>query len=808
MKCTKFIDSVLDVFRKRPSTFKRYEYEVEWLEQRKVKWSNNKIRIGVIGVTSSGKSTLINAILGDQLLSMAVKPSSSQLVSCSKGDESKAIICFKNSQDITLQGKQLNLENIKKYSDENENRHNKKNVSDIQLITPSFDLGDDVVLIDSAGLDAYKLENHEKLSLEVLLPTIDMCIFVTTLKTNSDEKTRTVLNAIAKHKCPLVIVQNMLDSVEPSADGKKTKEMVAQEHKKRLQRVIDASTIEEKLSVSIIQLSAIYAMKARCQNIKEEKDSHYKEFKLLMNDMIKTFVPKIDGERCNSAFSRYRQMISDEGVKTSGVMIAPAKFKYEGIKESLHRNFETTNNELLKEISNLTLKNISGSNDLTKDNVDYKIDNLKSIVKKCEENILIIISAFNKKLSDSARILDIPLRDLVKFERLETISGPQRIIESKTQYKKEKKSGFSAGFARVVGLLLDDDDLGYEQIPYTIKELDKTRTTEELKKYIERAHRVYKQVIDGWLRGLQAPISNIDVEIDRSYLSFIERQKKIEEAEDVLWVIGQLKKIFLTFSTDEKIINCTTVSTPIVKEDSLKLSQVTLSGYQMGLLTISRMVLHKAAQQSLKHCLLATQAPKKAVVMGWDIECIQNFVLRFIGVLFSEESYSTLEKSGKVLIEDNLCILCPDDKHLKQLQKVDTPTTFYIMVNAQQDGLAKNQISKLLLKDNIKTKDKIFFVVQDFDSLIASDGVMEMKSNLLEYYDEFEIIGQKGIVLINDDNPIYNIAFEQSQLELCNNIGDEQELLKQLQKKFYFLFDSKVSNVVGDLIRNERNAAR
>ncbi len=39
-----------------------------------------------------------------------------------------------------------------------------------------------ILLIDSPGLDAYGLENHEKLTLENLLPTIDVCIFVTTLK--------------------------------------------------------------------------------------------------------------------------------------------------------------------------------------------------------------------------------------------------------------------------------------------------------------------------------------------------------------------------------------------------------------------------------------------------------------------------------------------------------------------------------------------------------------------------------------------------------------------------------------------------
>jgi len=835
MKCTEFIDSALVILNKRESTYKRYEYEVDWLQQRKVKWSSNKIRIGVIGVTSSGKSTLINAILGDQLLSMAVKPSSSQLVSCSKGNESKAIISFKDSQEITLKGKQLNLENIKKYSDENENRYNKKNVTEIQLITPSFDLGEDVVLIDSAGLDAYKLESHEKLSLEVLLPTIDMCIFVTTLKTNSDEKTRTVLNAIAKHNCPLLIVQNMLDSVEPSADGKKTKEMVAQEHKKRLQRIIDVSNIADKSSVKIIQVSAIYAMKARCQNQIEKKESHYKEFKQLMNDMIKAFIPKIDEGRCNSAFTRYKQLISDEEMKTSGAMIEPPEFRYEGVKQRLYENLEATHNALIKEVSKLTAKDINstkpkkrgregffsafsagifsilegtefgGGTDLTDENVDHKIDQVKAIVKECEENILNIISNFNSELSNTAKLLDIPLRDLVKFKRLETISEPQKIIESKTHYRREKKSGPLAFVGRGLGWLFNEDDWGYEDVPYTVKELDKTRTAEELKKYIERAQQAYKHLIDGWHRGLHAPIENIDTEIDRFYDSFMERQKKIEQAEDVLWVISELKKLLLTFGIAEKIIDHTNVAKSVnVSEDSIRLSQIALSRYQMGLLTISRMILHQVTQQTLKHCLKSVEAPQKKIIMGWDINCMQNFALRFLGVLFCEDSYSNLEKTGEILIKNNLFILCPNVTHLDKLHQESSSATLFILVNAQQDGSAKNQISKLTLKDNVKTHDRVFFVVQDFDSLIASDGVQEMKSNLQEYYDEFEINEQKGNVLINDDNPIYNMAFTQSQLEPCNNLADEQALLKELKERFEFLFDNKVSNVVADLIRSER----
>ncbi|MDE6832644.1 MAG: hypothetical protein K2J39_00120 [Ruminococcus sp.] len=65
-----------------------------------------------------------------------------------------------------------------------------------------------------------------------LLPTIDFCIFVTTYQTNSDAKMRSVLDIIADYDCPLIIVQNMIDSIKSSPDGKKSVNEVADEHRK------------------------------------------------------------------------------------------------------------------------------------------------------------------------------------------------------------------------------------------------------------------------------------------------------------------------------------------------------------------------------------------------------------------------------------------------------------------------------------------------------------------------------------------------------------------------------------------------
>jgi len=174
-----------------------------------------------------------------------------------------------------------------------------------------------------------------------------ICIFVTTLKTNSDAKTRTVLNAIARHKCPLLIVQNMLDSVEPSADGSKTKEMVAAEHKKRLLRIVDNSQIEDKNSVKVIQVSAIYAMRERCDNIPDSEDhSKYQAFRDVLMSMIKIHFPYIEKGRLESVYSFCRNLIDQESKNLSGDLIKIDSIPYEKINTELKRRTQEIINRL------------------------------------------------------------------------------------------------------------------------------------------------------------------------------------------------------------------------------------------------------------------------------------------------------------------------------------------------------------------------------------------------------------------------------------------------------------------------------
>lgn len=800
MKSIDFIDQALNIFRQDIYTTERYSSEINWFLRRREKWNSDKIRIGVLGVTSSGKSTLINAVLGDKLLSMAVKPSSSQLVSCFKGLNPEAEIYFEDGRPkLQLKGKSLNPDNIKKYSDESVNKGNKERVTDILLKTPRFDLGENVVLIDSAGLDAYKLETHEKLSLEVLLPTIDLCIFVTTLKTNSDAKTRSVLNAIARHKCPLLIVQNMLDSVESSADGSKTKEMVAAEHKKRLQRIVDNSQIEDKNSVKIIQVSAIYAMRERCENQPDnQKRSKYNTFIATLLSMVKTHLPHVEEGRMLSSCSYLHDLIDQEKKSLSGIPVKIDSFQYEESARKLElRTGQTLNNlqGIVDKIGQLHTALEKGA----QRNIKESIQESKHIIRQCEEQILKIIARFNDDLHHIAEKLNYPLRDLSTFQRINNIAEPKERTKTVTYNRKVKKDGISGFLGRVKGFFTGDDDSGYEYESYTEIEFDEVATERELLNYVIRVEKAYASAIMQWQKTTERTVDQLQDEIDMLYESYLRLQKEIKQTEAVRQVIDHLEDLLHKSkpqSPDQ--LKIPTIPKNTSPEMISKLKNIRLTPYQYGLLNSARLLHRQIYQRTLQQCQEAVKAPLNSVVIGWDIDSMESFSIRFLNI---SPNTTELGLKNKITVDRTTYIFSPDPQYItKMLPNIEK--SIFVLVNAHQDGSAKNQISSLELAKHILPQDRVFWVVQEIDSLVECDGLSEMRTNFADYYQEFRLEKQRGLILINDDNPIFNLAFCQNQLNSCKKHTEEIELISLLKEHMGFLMNNRAEKVVGDLIRS------
>ena len=133
MKSVVALEEFQKIIQRDPANISFCESELSWIENRKTDWSSDRIRVGVIGVTSSGKSTLINAILGTDILSSAIAPSSGQLVCCSYGEKSEIIIHFEDGTEQKLSGKKYKRDILQQYSDERYNAKNEKGVLSIEL---------------------------------------------------------------------------------------------------------------------------------------------------------------------------------------------------------------------------------------------------------------------------------------------------------------------------------------------------------------------------------------------------------------------------------------------------------------------------------------------------------------------------------------------------------------------------------------------------------------------------------------------------------------------------------------------------
>ena len=287
-----------------------------WIQARREDWSDDRIRIGLVGDTSSGKSTLINAIIGKDILSSSVVPSSGVLVCCTYGSKEEIVVHFLNGSEQILKDDDFCTDKLQEYSDERYNVGNKKGVSSIELRSPNLGLGKDLIIIDSPGLNAYGLETHERITLDTLIPTIDICVYVTTVKVNSDSSTLSVLNAVAEYKCSIIIVQNKKDAINASPSGDKDKNQVAKDHIERIRRIIDRSDIKEKKNVPIIQVSAINALRWKTGRSGSVDDAFYSDtgfdsFICALKNEIAAHRPSIETTRMLSIGISIRELVNE-----------------------------------------------------------------------------------------------------------------------------------------------------------------------------------------------------------------------------------------------------------------------------------------------------------------------------------------------------------------------------------------------------------------------------------------------------------------------------------------------------------------
>ena len=251
-------DQIVAILSSTERSTDRYQWDLKWLAQRKKIWVRTSVRLGVFGITSSGKSTLLNALMGEEVLPAGVRPSTNCIVLCRSGRRLEAAVRYSDGKVKKSTGKGV-AKLLAQVGDERATATGRE-VEEIELRAPRLLFPDDVTLIDSPGLDAWDLLRHEDLSLRFLLPTVDVALFVVTCKVGMDAKILEYLDQIGEEDKPLVLAQNMVDSVQAKRGVGGRIEVdrhdVAAQYLRRLGKTLDKSAYPRVRDAEVHQVSA------------------------------------------------------------------------------------------------------------------------------------------------------------------------------------------------------------------------------------------------------------------------------------------------------------------------------------------------------------------------------------------------------------------------------------------------------------------------------------------------------------------------------------------------------------------------
>ena len=109
-----------------------------------------RLRIGVIGITSSGKSTFLNGLLGERLLPEQSIPTSNVLTFIRKGKR-QMTIHYLNGQKEVFTGENLDSSVLLRFTSESNNPENRRNVQKVVLEHPDIPFPEEFELWELLG---------------------------------------------------------------------------------------------------------------------------------------------------------------------------------------------------------------------------------------------------------------------------------------------------------------------------------------------------------------------------------------------------------------------------------------------------------------------------------------------------------------------------------------------------------------------------------------------------------------------------------------------------------------------------------
>jgi small GTP-binding protein len=178
--------------------------------------NEERFHLAVLGQFKRGKSTLLNALLGEPLLPTGVVPLTSIPTFLRTGQTRAVRVFFHDGRQVAFSD--LTLEQasdvLVRYVTEKENPRNQLGVQRVEVEHPSSLLSAGVVLIDTPGIGS-TLRHNTEATLN-FLPQCDAAVFVVSADPPITEVEKDFLKAVRDKVAKLCLVMNKIDYLTES----------------------------------------------------------------------------------------------------------------------------------------------------------------------------------------------------------------------------------------------------------------------------------------------------------------------------------------------------------------------------------------------------------------------------------------------------------------------------------------------------------------------------------------------------------------------------------------------------------------
>lgn len=171
------------------------------------KLRTNRFNLVVMGAFKRGKSTLINALLGEAVLPTAIVPLTSVVTILGYGEKLDIQVHFQNGQT-----RRITKDELVDYITEKGNPQNRKGVREVEIAYPCDYLKDGVRIIDTPGVGSVYTHNTDVAY--NYLPQVDAAIFVVTVDPPLSLAEQEFLKDIREYVHKLFFVLNKIDYVD------------------------------------------------------------------------------------------------------------------------------------------------------------------------------------------------------------------------------------------------------------------------------------------------------------------------------------------------------------------------------------------------------------------------------------------------------------------------------------------------------------------------------------------------------------------------------------------------------------------